>query len=159
MPFSIVDIILLILIFFLCIRSAINGFLDEVFGLGSFVIGGYAAFLISPFLEPYLAKSMNSTLAKVLSFLLLFIIAFLILKIIQMALKSVFSGSILKSLDHCLGFGFGAVEGIFCVFLLFFILIVLQPWIDTADFRQSSYLYKLLEGLLDSTTSKIMVNA
>ena len=77
MPFSIIDIILFVIIFVICIRAAINGFLDEVFGLGSFVIGGYLAFFLTPYLQPHLAKSMNETLARVLSFLLLFIIVFL----------------------------------------------------------------------------------
>ena len=159
MPFSIIDIILFVIIFVICIRAAINGFLDEVFGLGSFVIGGYLAFFLTPCLQPHLAKSMNETLARVLSFLLLFIIVFLFMKIIQMALKSIFSGTILKSLDHCLGFGFGAIEGVFCVFLFFFLLIVLQPWFDSENFRQSSFLYRFLEDLLNSSVSKITVNA
>lgn len=158
MPFTVLDLIFCVILVVVCIRAAIEGFLKEVFGIGSFVIGGYAAFIFSPKLKPYLASSINDTLAAIFSFVLIFAVVFLVMKIIQKALEKVFEGSILKSLDHCLGFGFGIAEGIFVILIIFFILTVLKSWINTTQIIETSYFYKLLKGLVDSTNSLILEN-
>ena len=82
MAFTIIDVIFLLVVLILCIRAAAKGFLDEVFGLGTFIVGAYFSVYLMPFLKPYLASCMNETLAAVLSFLILFIAIFLIMKII-----------------------------------------------------------------------------
>lgn len=156
MPFTALDIVMLVIVFFICIRAAIKGLIDEVFGLGTFVLGAFLAFKFMNKLQPYMAKSMNPTLASILSFVILFVIVFLIMKIIQLALKSVFSGSILTSLDHGLGFIFGIAEGVFIVVLIFILMEILQAWINTDELRKASYLYNLLHNLIETTGSTIM---
>lgn len=149
MPFTVIDIIFCLILLVLCIRAAVVGFIKEIFGIGSFIVSGYCAFLLTPKLKPFLQDSMNETIAVVLSFALIFIVVFLILKIIQLALQKIFSGSILVSLDHCLGFGFGIFEGFFCIYLIFFIMNVLKAWIDTQSILSASYFYKLLSKLIE----------
>lgn len=145
---SAIDIVFLVIVFILCVRAAVKGFLDEVFGFGAVIAGIFCAFYFMPVLSPHLESSMDKKLAAVLSFVILFAAVFLLLKIIQYALKSIFSGAILKSLDHGLGFIFGIAEGCLCVFIICFIMEILQPWIDTEALRKSSVLYTVLIGAL-----------
>lgn len=156
MAFTIIDVIFLLVVLILCIRAAAKGFLDEVFGLGTFIVGAYFSVYLMPFLKPYLASCMNETLAAVLSFLILFIAIFLIMKIIQHALKSIFSGAILKSLDHGLGFILGIAEGIFCIILILVVMEVLQPWIDTKSLRESSFLYNAFDKFVNNVSSTFL---
>ena len=82
-PSLILDLFLISLVLFLAIRSAIIGFLDELFGVGPFVLGAYLGLMFMHLLKPYVAKCMNQTLASVVSFLLIFSVVFLVMKIIQ----------------------------------------------------------------------------
>ena len=92
-----------------------------------------------------------------LSFLLIFVAGFLFIKIIQTLLKNIFSGKILDSLDHCLGFAFGAVEGIFVVAMIIILLLFLAQWINTQRFLEQSFFYNLLNKTIDFSKYKIIV--
>lgn len=152
MPFGLtaIDIVFCVIILILCIRAAIKGLIDEFFGLGTFIFGAYLAYRFMPLLKPYLAASMNETLASILSFILIFVAIFLVIKIIQLALKSVFSGEILVSLDHGLGFFFGAAEGIFLVVLIFIGMKMFNNYFDTTAIREASVFYKFFNGLINT---------
>ena len=160
MPFGLtpVDICFILITFIFSIRAAIKGFIDDFFGIGTFIFGAYLAYYFMPKLSPYIEAFMNPTLAKILAFLLIFIIIFLVVKIIQLALKSVFSGSILKSLDHGLGFFFGIAEGFFVIVLIFIILDVLSTWF-TFPFVKDSLFYRYFNGFINSTSSKLLESA
>ncbi|MBQ0002488.1 MAG: CvpA family protein [Treponema sp.] len=152
MPFGFtpVDIVFCVIILILCIRASIKGLIDEFFGLGTFIFGAYLAYRFMHLLKPYLAACMNDTIAAILSFILIFVAIFLIIKIIQLALKSIFSGSILKSLDHGLGFFFGAAEGIFLVVLIIIGMKMFNNYFDTTAIRESSVLCRFLSSLVNS---------
>ncbi|MCR5612450.1 CvpA family protein [Treponema sp.] len=155
-PITILDVIFIVASLIICIHAAIRGFLDEVFGLGTFIIGAYGAFLLMPFLKPYLAKTMNDTLATILTFLILFVAIFLIMKIIHYAFKSIFSGTILKSLDHGLGFLFGIAESVCAIIIIFIVLEAVQPWFDTQALREASFFYNFFDGAVDKASSQIL---
>lgn len=152
MPFglTVLDVIFCVVILILCIRAAIKGFIDEFFGLGTFIFGSYISYRLMPLLKPYLAASMNETLAAILSFILIFVAIFLVIKIIQLAMKSLFSGDILVSLDHGLGFFFGAAEGIFLVVLIFIGMQMFNNYFDTTAIREASVFYKLFNSLINT---------
>ena len=160
MPFGLtsVDICFILITLILSIRAAIKGFIDDFFGLGTFIFGAYLAYFFMPKLSPYLEACMNPTIAKILSFLLIFIIIFLVVKIIQLALKSVFSGSILKSLDHGLGFLFGIAEGFFVIVLIFIVLDALSTWFSFPIIKESLF-YKYFNVFINSTSSKLLESA
>lgn len=148
--FTVLDIVFCVIILILCIRAAIKGLIDEFFGLGTFIFGAYLSYRLMPYLKPYLAASMNETLAAIFSFVLIFVAIFLVIKIIQLAMKSVFSGDILVSLDHGLGFFFGAAEGIFLVVLIFIGMKMFNNYFDTTAIREASVFYKWFNVLIDS---------
>lgn len=144
-----VDIIFVLIALIFCIKAAIKGFIDEVFGVGAFILCAFGSIKLSPLLEPYLSDVMNVYLAKVLAFVIIFVGLFLIVKIIQLALKSIFSGTIFTSLDHGLGFIFGIVEAILFICIIIMILQVLQPWIDTQKIRDDSFFCRIFQFLLN----------
>lgn len=152
----ILDLFLISLVIFLAIRSAIIGFLDELFGVGPFVLGAYLGLMFMHLLKPYVAKCMNETLASVVSFLLIFSVVFLVMKIIQYILKKIFDGQIMNSFDHGLGFIFGAAEGFFLIIIVFLVMGILQKWCDTQALRDGSFLYKFFKGLIDSASIQVM---
>lgn len=153
-PFTTLDIILLVLILFFIIKAAIRGLVDEFFGIATFIFGAYLAIRLAPKLKPYLASNMNPTLANILAFLILFIVFFLITKILQIIIKSIFSGQILSSLDHALGFIYGAAEGIVLVIIVLSVMSAFQPWIDTASLRENSFFGKILGNLINAVSTK-----
>lgn len=155
MPITVIDIVLLILALIICIRAGINGLINEVFGLGTFILGAWLAFMFMNKLQPYLAECMNDKLASVLTFLILFTCVFLIMKIIQTVLKSFFSAQILNSLDHGLGLIIGVAEGVLFIIIVFILMEILQSWIDTSEIRNGSYLYHLFQGMIDSAGFKL----
>ncbi len=159
MYFGVIDIILAILAITVCIRAGIKGLIDEVFGLGTFIIGIFLAAIFMKKLQPYLATSMNDKFAAILSFLIIFIIVFLVMKILQVILKSIFSASILNSLDHGLGILIGMVEGILLIAVVFIVMENLQTWIDTENIRNSSYLYRIFDKLFASESFQLLENA
>lgn len=152
MPFGFtpLDVVFCVIILILSVRAAIKGLIDEFFGLGTFIFGAYLAYRLMHLLKPYLAACMNDTLASILSFILIFVAIFLIIKIIQLALKSVFSGSILQSLDHGLGFFFGAAEGVFLTVLIFIGMQMFNNYFDTTAIREASVLHKILNVFINS---------
>lgn len=155
-PSLILDLFLISLVIFLAIRSSIIGLIDELFGVGPFVLGAYAGLMLMHLLQPYVARFMNSTLASVLSFLLIFSIVFLLMKIIQNVLKKVLEGEILKSFDHGLGCLVGAAEGIFLIIIVFIVMVFVQKWCDTQALRDGSFLYKFFKGVIDTASVHVL---
>ena len=155
-PSLILDLFLISLVLFLAIRSAIIGFLDELFGVGPFVLGAYLGLMFMHLLKPYVAKCMNQTLASVVSFLLIFSVVFLVMKIIQAILKKIFESQIMTSFDHGLGFLYGAAEGVFLIVIIFIVMVLIQNWADTQSLRDGSFLYKFFKGLIDSACGQVL---
>ena len=100
-----------------------------------------------PFMSQYIE---NPTLAIIASFISVFIVVFLIIKIVEVILSKIFKGEILKSLDHALGAFFGFAEGLAIVFAILFV-ITQQPWIDTTQLLDGSFVYNFLAPFLQGT--------
>lgn len=157
MPYSYapVDIVFLLILLFFVITAASRGLIKEFFGKAAFVAGIVAAVLCTPLLEPFVRDGIpNALLAKVVSFLLIFIIAFLVVKIVQEIVSRIFSGEILQGLDRALGFVFGIVEG-FAVISLIIVAFKVQPWFDTRLLFDSSIFYRLLDGIIRVSETKL----
>lgn len=153
MHFVTIDIIFIALILVFAIKAAAKGFVDEFFGLATFIFGAFLAFKFAPKLTPFIPSSTNKTLASVLSFVILFVVFFIIIKILQTILKGIFSGEILGSLDRSLGFFYGLLEGLLFVAIILLLMNKLQPWIDTESFRKDSFFNGLAEKIFDNYSS------
>ena len=158
MDFAVVDWIFSGIILIFAISGVIKGFIDNVFGKLAFVVGLLMAYLFYKNLANGLLKDIKiAYLANIVSFLLIFIVTFLSIKIVQMIVAKVFEWSILKSLDHTLGFIFGIVEGAAVVCLLIFLLDA-QPFFNVQNILNGSFFYNLITSFLNSTNEEIGTN-
>jgi len=157
MPYSYapIDIVFLLILLFFTVSAAARGLIKEFFGKAAFVAGIVAAVLCTPLLEPFVGDGIrNALFAKVVSFLLIFIIAFLVVKIVQEIVSRIFSGDILQGLDRALGFVFGIVEGL-AVISLVIVALKVQPWFDTRPLFDSSIFYRILDGVIRISETKL----
>ncbi len=148
MTFNFIDVVFIVVILFFAVTSCVNGLIKELFGKLAVVAGAVAAFFFCGRLSPYLLKIINNPAVDlVIAFILIFVAVFLCVKILQIIFKSIFSGEILKSLDHVLGFIFGAAEGIAIVACVL-ILLKAQIWFDSSPVTNESTVSSLLLPVL-----------
>ena len=148
MTFNFIDVVFIVVILFFAVTSCVNGLIKELFGKLAVVAGAVAAFFFFGRLSPFLFKTLHTPdFDLVIAFILIFVAVFLCVKILQIIFKSIFSGEILKSLDHVLGFIFGAVEGIAIVACVL-ILLKAQIWFDSSPVTNESTVSSLLLPVL-----------
>jgi membrane protein required for colicin V production len=148
MSYAIVDIVFTMLIIIIVVRTALRGFVEEIFGVAWLILGLLfavnfykkgAAFLRTKILQDV------KILPEVLTFIALFLIVFIIVKIITFILKDIVDKINLGGVDHFLGALFGVFEGLFVVSLVIFI-INLQPLFDKNTVLKNSIYYQFLSG-------------
>lgn len=148
MHFSFIDIVFSVIVLFIAISACAHGFIAEIFGKIAVIASFFTAFY---FCGKLAAKMQNIISVKgvcvAVSFAILFIATFLAVKIIQTAIKSLFSGDILKSLDRVLGFILGLFEGILVISAIL-ILLVSQPWFSLDRLLDSSFYWSMLDSFL-----------
>lgn len=142
---NILDYLFLAVLFIFIIRGFARGLINEVFGIGSFLLSLFFAFCFYPQLGVKFAASMNALLANIVAFFAIFVAAFIFIKIIQMLIKTIFSGPILNSLDKTLGLILGFCEGVALVFLILFVLSRINGIFDTENLRSGSMVSNILK--------------
>lgn len=155
MTFSVLDIVFLVVLLVFIISSAIKGFVGEIFGKLSFILGIFFAVVLNDKISVLLEKKItNEYLARILAFALVFIVVFVILKIVQVILQKVFEGKVLGSLDKALGILLGFLEGLVIISFVLYLMSV-QPWFDFSEVLEQSFFYKMLSGIIKNSLSSI----
>lgn len=148
MQLSFIDIVFSVIVLFIAISACVHGFIAEIFGKIAVIASFFTAFY---FCGKLAAKMQNIISVKgvciAVSFAILFIATFLAVKIIQTAIKSFFSGDILKSLDRVLGFILGLFEGLLVISAIL-ILLISQPWFSLDRLLDSSFYWSMLDSFL-----------
>ena len=129
MALSILDIIFIIIFAASLIICTARGFIDSCVGKAAFIISIFLAISFTPTAEILVKKWFDiEILTTIVAFLLAFVIAFVLLKILQLIIKKCASNKILNSLDHALGFFWGAAFGLLlvCTILLFLQILPIQ---------------------------------
>lgn len=139
MPITLLDGILLFVMFISAILAMIRGFTREVFSIASWIAAAAATYMlwerVLPFTKNYIE---DDTLALGVTIAALFFVTLLIVSIITMRISDFVLDSKAGPLDRTLGFMFGAARGLILVviavlFLNFFIAPERQPeWIASA---------------------------
>lgn len=154
MNFAIIDYIFFAVILVCVIIAVVKGFVEEIFGKASWILGILAAFFFYKKLAIVLNEKLQKyTLCEILAFLILFIGVFLIVKIIETIFKKIVSISVLKSLDKALGLIFGIVEGFAFIALILFLL-NWQPFFDVTPITKDSWFSELLNKFYASPEFK-----
>ena len=154
MSFTVVDYIFLAIILIFALAALIKGFVNELFGKASWILGILAGVLFYADIAVLLENKIASVVIRnICAFLLLFVVVFLAIKIIGMIISKLFEVSILKSLDKALGLFFGLVEGCAIVGFIIF-LINLQPFFDPKSLFQDSFFYSIFLKVITSPEFK-----
>ncbi|WP_428768304.1 CvpA family protein [Treponema sp. HNW] len=155
MTFNFLDIVFIVIILFIAIHGAVNGFIKELFGKASLVLGVLAAVMFYAKLMPYINRHIKSAfVSQILAFLLIFVFVYLIVRLVQHFVGTFFSGDILQGLDRALGFFFGAAEGLLLIFLVLVILYA-QPWFKIGSLVDTSFFHTVLEKFLAKPVSRV----
>lgn len=155
MTFNFLDIVFIVIILFIAIHGAVNGFIKELFGKAALALGVLAAVMFYAKLMPYINRHIKSAfVSQILAFLLIFVFVYLIVRLVQHFVGAFFSGDILQGLDRALGFFFGAAEGIL---LVFFVLVLLyaQPWFKVGPLVDKSFFHTVLEKFLAKPVNRV----
>lgn len=154
MSIAAIDLVFFILIAVVTITITVKGFIAEILGKASFVLGLLLAIMFYDDLGLTLSRYMPLVIAKIASFIVIFILVFLVFKCLQTILQNVLSGEILGSLDKALGFFLGLIESVLITAVIFYILTI-QPFVDMQETFSKSFLYKLLSPIINPATNYI----
>ncbi len=155
MSFSAVDIFFFLIFVIFIIRGTFKGFVGELFGKLSFIIGILCAILLNGIVGGFILKKIsNPYAARIIAFFIVFALVFTVLKLIQKLLENLFDGEILASLDRALGFFLGAAEGIAAVALVIYLMSV-QSFFDFDSLLKDSFFFKMLSPLIKFSLESI----
>ncbi|MDR2660146.1 MAG: CvpA family protein [Spirochaetaceae bacterium] len=148
MSYAPIDIVFALLLLIIVIRAALNGFVEEVFGAASIILGLVFAVKFynkgAVFIRTKILQDVK-ILPEVLAFITLFLIVFIIIKIITFILKDIIEKIKLGGLDHFLGAVFGILEALFAAALIIFIINI-QPLFDKNAVLKNSVFNHFLSG-------------
>ena len=130
------------------IQSYRVGFLDELLSLVVFIVGGYLAYSLSPYLIPYLDFLSNSYLIlKIISVIIIFIVIYIIGKLLKTFILDMINETELNGFDKFLGMILGLLKGVVVVsvIILIFSYLKITPVQDLikASFISNKILYAI----------------
>jgi membrane protein required for colicin V production len=157
MTYAPLDIVFTMLILIIVVRAALNGFVEEVFGMAWLILG--LIFAVSfyrkgaMFIRTKILEDVK-ILPEVLAFIILFVIVFVIVKIITSILKDIVQRIRLGGLDHFLGALFGIFEGLLAAALILFVIDI-QPLFDKNPVLKNSIYNQFLSGNIQTALEMI----
>ncbi len=116
MPITLLDGLLLAIMFISAILAMIRGFVREVLSIVSWVAAAAAAFLLYDRVLPYTQQYVSQELVAIgVSAAVVFLVTLLVVSYITMRISDFVLDSRIGALDRTLGFVFGAVRGLLLV--------------------------------------------
>jgi len=151
MPFTILDVIVIVVVLISAVLAMVRGLVREVLSVASWVAAVAAAYFLYgsllPFVRPYFD---SNTVSTIVAAGVIFFVALIVASFVTMKIADVVIDSRVGAVDRSLGFFFGAARGILLlvVALLFFKWMVdpLPKWVADAKSRP----------MLDSLGEKLM---
>lgn len=142
MSFVTVDFVFLCLILICIVISTIRGFISELFGKASWILGIVTAFIFYDEVSALFTGIHNGFLRVAVGFSIAFVTVFMIIKLLEIIFSKFVENDILASLNRALGFLLGIAEGVALVSLL----IHFFNWqkMFNADFLIGSFFARLL---------------
>ena len=144
MPVTILDLIVLGVVFVSALLAAIRGFTREVLAIGSWIVAALAALYLHPqvipLLREYLPASIgaNATAVLAIAIAAVFLVTLVVVSFITVKISDMILDSRIGALDRSLGFLFGAARGLLICVIAFTLFVALvspkaQPeWVRQA---------------------------
>lgn len=142
MSFVTVDFVFLCLILICIVISTIRGFISELFGKASWIIGLIAAFTFFDEVGKLFTGIKSSMVQGIVGFCVVFVVVFMIFKLLEIIFSKFVENDILASLNRALGFLLGVGEGIALV--SFLIMIFTWQKLFPVKFLEGSFFVRLL---------------
>ena len=135
MAFTVVDAIILVIVAISAFLAYVRGFTREALAIAGWVIAGFGAFFLAPFVEPlireipYVGNVLRSscTLSILAAFAVVFAVILVVLSVVTPLVSSLILDSALGFVDRGLGFLFGVARGVALVAVLFLLYDLLVP--------------------------------
>ena len=117
MKFVTVDFVFLCIILICIIVSTVKGFISELFGKASWILGLICAFIFYDEVGALFTGVESGLLRIVIGFSITFVVVFLIFELLDIIFSRLVENDILSSLNRALGFLLGVGEGVAIVSL------------------------------------------
>ena len=112
MKFVTVDFVFLCIILICIIVSTVKGFISELFGKASWILGLICAFIFYDEVGALFTGVESGLLRIVIGFSITFVVVFLIFELLDIIFSRLVENDILSSLNRALGFLLGVGEGV-----------------------------------------------
>ncbi|MTI17624.1 CvpA family protein [Rhodobacteraceae bacterium RKSG542] len=153
MPITLLDGILLVIMFISAILAMIRGFVREVLSIVSWFAAAFAAYSFYGNLTPFVSEYISSaTIATAVSVAIIFMVTLLIVSYITMRISDFVLDSRIGALDRSLGFVFGAARG----FLLVVVALLFFDWFVPEQQQPQWVLNAKSRHFLSSTGSALI---
>ncbi|MDR1256414.1 MAG: CvpA family protein [Spirochaetaceae bacterium] len=160
MTYAPLDIVFTVLILIIVVRAALNGFVEEVFGMAWLILGLIFSICFYHRGAVFIRTKMLADvkiLPEIMAFVILFLIVFVVIKIITSILKDIVQKIRLGGLDHFLGALFGIFEGLLAAALILFIIDI-QPLFDKNAVLKNSIYNQFLSGNVKTALEMVTKN-
>lgn len=148
MNLAVFDVIAVVVILVLGVRTAFKGFVSEFMTTLALLVGVGTALIFTSRVATLLTPHIGDTFwTPVVAFLIIFLVAYIVLKIIEATLHRIIDKIQLEKLDQSLGFVLGVLEALLLLAVVVFLL-QLQTLISVETLFEESYVAKFLQKII-----------
>ncbi len=142
---TVVDVVVIFVIFLSALFSLIRGFVKEAISLTSWIIAIWLAATFAPKLATVLPSSIESeAVRQAVGFAVLFILTLMVGALVNMLVSQIVKKTGLSGADRIFGIAFGALRG--GLIIIVFVVIGGMTPLPEADWWQSSVLLQWFES-------------
>jgi membrane protein required for colicin V production len=149
------DIASIVIISLMALRVSFKGFVSELSSKSGMIFGLFTSVIFAPMFSVFLDSRFNlGRYAQIASLLSLFVAGYVLARYLLSSLEDVFAILHLRAFDHILGFGLGALEGVFFVVTAVYLL-GMQNTVDLSSLYTGSQLLPILYPVFPQVLSVV----
>lgn len=138
---SIIDFVIIAVILLSAMTGLVRGFIKEIVSLAIWVIAGWLAFSYAKPVATWVSTYIqDKSIQVIVAYVVIIIGTIIVGAILNAMLSFMMHHSGLTGTDRALGFGFGAIRGIFLVALI--MVVIRLSAFPEDDYRHKSQLYR-----------------
>jgi uncharacterized membrane protein required for colicin V production len=142
-----IDFVVIAVVLLSAIFATARGLIHETFAILAWIAGGYLAFRLTPFVQPFLNNMIAPPWLERLAVLFgIFILVFIPLAILSRWLSAKVKGSVANPVDCCLGLVFGICRGLVIVGIVYIAFAALVPLKNQPDTLTKARLFPLIRN-------------
>ena len=125
---NVLDIIILVILIFLVVKSLFRGFIREVASLAGVVLGIWLGIRFLPDMSAFLKSLLPpNPFLQVISFAVIFLVVLILCNLLGWGMKTLFKKALLGWLDRSLGAGLAIMKGIIITYIGVWLLMLYVP--------------------------------